>query len=104
MFVLEERSSEFCFLRTDGTLAGRRLFASATPLETERYPATDQTTSRMKSASSVTHVQRFHVQLVFGRRTTWRPLPSPPLLRYVFRSPFAPPPFSGTFPLVRPPL
>ena len=36
MFVLEEKISEFCFCRTPVVPAGSRLFASATPLETDR--------------------------------------------------------------------
>ncbi len=36
MFVPEEMSREFCFFRADLALAGSRLFASDTPLDTER--------------------------------------------------------------------
>ena len=48
MFVGESRIRPFCFVRAAVVPAGRRLFASETPLFTERYPAAPQMTSNRR--------------------------------------------------------
>src|SRR6476646_4506322 len=112
MFVPDESRSEFCFASTLPVPTGSRAFASFTPLLTAKKPATPHTTRKTKTATSVTHVHRFHVQPLRSRRTTCLPEPPseppPRRLRYVVRSRCSAASRRsrdaiGTFPFVRPP-
>ncbi len=96
MFVGESRMSPFWCVSADVVPAGRRLWAAATPLRTERKPANDQISRRTSSAGTATSSTRFQIR----RRRAGRGY-GPPSPRAGSALPSRP--VSGTLPFVRPP-